>query len=72
MGQVVFLNTGYKPTEKERDLFHYLQAVTNNYKLDVKNQDGDSDWAKIRISLMVQQRRNKIRLVENDDTGKFN
>ena len=65
MSNVAFLNTLYIPTPEERKKFYLLQTMTNNFKHDVYLEDGETEWAKYRISLMVQARRAKMKLVKD-------
>lgn len=66
MGKVVFLNTNYQPREAEKIQFHYLQAATNNVINEILKSETDEMFAQYRISLLVQARRSKMKLIKDE------
>lgn len=65
MGQVIFLNTNYKPSEAEKIQFHYLQSATNNLRKAIEKSEVNIDFQKYRFQLTVQARRSKMKLVDS-------
>jgi len=66
MGQIIFLNTNYQPREAEKIQFHYLQAATNNVINEILKSERDEIFAQYRISLLVQMRRSKMKLIKDE------
>lgn len=67
MGQVIFLNTFYNPSEAEKMQFHFLQSATNNLRLEIEQSEKDKDFQNYRFSLTVQARRSNFKLIHSPD-----
>ena len=67
MGRIIFLNTGYKPTEAEKVHFWYLQAATRNAIREIIQNEPSRYWQQARIQSMVKRRREKFELIKNEE-----
>ena len=66
MSNVAFLNTGYQPTQDEREWWYYLQKETNNIRREILREESDKYWQVLRWDMLVNARRSKIKLVKSN------
>lgn len=67
MGRVIFLNTNYKPTEKEQTHFWYLQAATRNAINEIMKIEKQRYWQVSRINDLIKKRRDNFELIKNEE-----